>query len=325
VEDDRRDTSDGLGDAAPDDRGGSLRQRVVSSVAGLRGRLDAARETVVPVDVGLSALARDNHIAGFVLAGAIAFRLFVYLLPVYLVVLVIAGAAFAVDPQSPETLASSTGLSSYVASTISDASSTSNRSLWFLVPVTLWALFTTGRSGHRVIAAAHARAWAVAPAATRPHVAAGGFLLVTLMIFAGVLVIRHLRVGVLVPFSFVLGAAYFGAVWVFVSRHLPRAEGAGFVALLPGALLMGAGTQGLYLFNVLYLNQRIESASEAYGVLGVGASLLLWLYLLGRLMVAAPVLNATLWERGTVANLSGWDKYLFRRHRDDRQDGDVGG
>jgi uncharacterized BrkB/YihY/UPF0761 family membrane protein len=57
------------------------------------------------------------------------------------------------------------------------------------------------------------------------------------------------------------------------------------------------GTQGLYLFNVLYLNHKIQSASAAYGALGVAASALLWLYLLGRLMVAAPVLNATLWER----------------------------
>ena len=29
----------------------------------------------------------------------------------------------------------------------------------------------------------------------------------------------------------------------------------------------------------------------------MAASALLWLYLLGRLMVAAPVLNATLWQR----------------------------
>ena len=66
---------------------------------------------------------------------------------------------------------------------------------------------------------------------------------------------------------------------------------------MPGALLVGIGTQGLYLFTVLYLNHRIESATEAYGALGIAASCLAWLYLVGRLVVAAPVLNATLWER----------------------------
>ena len=37
--------------------------------------------------------------------------------------------------------------------------------------------------------------------------------------------------------------------------------------------------------------------TAAYGALGIAASSLLWLYLLGRLMVAAPVLNATLFDR----------------------------
>jgi uncharacterized BrkB/YihY/UPF0761 family membrane protein len=42
---------------------------------------------------------------------------------------------------------------------------------------------------------------------------------------------------------------------------------------------------------------RIESASELYGALGAASAVLLWLYLIGRLVVASAVLNATLWER----------------------------
>ena len=37
--------------------------------------------------------------------------------------------------------------------------------------------------------------------------------------------------------------------------------------------------------------------SELYGALGAAASVLLWLYLIGRLVVGSAVLNATLWER----------------------------
>ena len=51
--------------------------------------------------------------------------------------------------------------------------------------------------------------------------------------------------------------------------------------LVPGALLVAAGTVGLYWFNVLYLNKKVASASEAYGALGVAATGLLWLYLIG--------------------------------------------
>jgi uncharacterized BrkB/YihY/UPF0761 family membrane protein len=94
-----------------------------------------------------------------------------------------------------------------------------------------------------------------------------------------------------------LGAAIYTGLWMLASRALPRHDGVSWWGLVPGALLVGAGTQGLYLFNVLYLNHKIQTASAAYGALGVAASALLWLYLLGRLMVAAPVLNATLWQR----------------------------
>jgi hypothetical protein len=42
---------------------------------------------------------------------------------------------------------------------------------------------------------------------------------------------------------------------------------------------------------------RIDRASTVYGPLGAAIGLLLWLYLLGRLIVAAPVLNATILAR----------------------------
>jgi uncharacterized BrkB/YihY/UPF0761 family membrane protein len=56
--------------------------------------------------------------------------------------------------------------------------------------------------------------------------------------------------------------------------------------------------------SVYILARRVASASELYGSLGVAAALLLWLYLLGRLVVAAAMLNATLWDRGITAGPS---------------------
>jgi uncharacterized BrkB/YihY/UPF0761 family membrane protein len=121
-----------------------------------------------------------------------------------------------------------------------------------------------------------------------------GFALSILLATRIISVIRH---GALVPVAMALGGLIYFGLWLLASRALPRREGVTWFALLPGAILVGVGTQCLYLFNVLYLNHKIASASAAYGALGVAASALLWLYLLGRLMVAAPVLNATLWSR----------------------------
>jgi uncharacterized BrkB/YihY/UPF0761 family membrane protein len=100
-------------------------------------------------------------------------------------------------------------------------------------------------------------------------------------------------------------------VFVFVAlssvglRGLPRPP-VPWTALVPGATLLAVGFQLMHLVAVLYLPQRIGSSSETYGSLGVAVAMLLWIYLFGRLVVLASVLNATLWER-RATSLEGSD------------------
>lgn len=284
---------------AAGEHGPGLRARVEGLVEHGKVLIDETRATVPPVDIGFAAVERDGHIGGFLLAGAIAFRLFVFLLPTYLLALVVAGAVFAVDPTKTDDVASSAGMSGYLADTIGDAASTSHKSLWLLVPLTLYAMASTARSVDKAIAAAHARAWGIDLPKRKPHWVVLGMIGFALAVLSTLRLITAIRHGVLVPFAMALGALLYAALWFGASHVLPRRPGTPWSALLPGAVLVGLGTQGLYLFNVLYLNHKIQSASAAYGALGVAASALLWLYLLGRLMVAAPVLNATLWQRRT--------------------------
>ncbi|HEY5859999.1 MAG TPA: YhjD/YihY/BrkB family envelope integrity protein, partial [Actinomycetota bacterium] len=275
-----------------------LRQRAMALVDQAMELYEHTRATIPPVDIAATAVERDNRIGGFLLAGAIAFRFFVYLLPLYLLVLLAAGAALSFDPDSPAELGESAGLSQYLASTIGDAAQTSKDSLWILAPVTLWALLTAGRSAHKVLAVSHANAWGVSPPrGLKPHKVSAMIFVFALAMLAGIVTFRNLHTGYWAPVGFGGAAIYYFFLWLAASRMLPRSPEAPTAALIPGAVLVAAGSQGLYLFNALYLNQKIQSSSEAYGALGVAASLLLWLYLMGRLMVAAPVLNATMWER----------------------------
>jgi uncharacterized BrkB/YihY/UPF0761 family membrane protein len=275
----------------------ALRHRADGLTGQGKKLIDDTRATVPPVDIGFAALERDGHIGGFMMAGAIAFRLFVFILPMYLLALVIAGAVFAFDPDQADDVASGAGMSKYLAGSIGDAAQTSHKSLWLLIPLTLFAMASAGRSVDKAIAAAHARAWDIDLPKRKPHYVVLGIVGFAFSVLAAVRIISFIRHGALVPVAMVLGAITYGAIWLLASHALPRRPGASWWSLLPGAVLVGVGTQGLYLFNVLYLNHKIQSASAAYGALGVAASALLWLYLLGRLMVAAPVLNATLWER----------------------------
>ncbi|MCZ7629676.1 MAG: YihY/virulence factor BrkB family protein [Microthrixaceae bacterium] len=274
----------------------SLKERAVALKEDLEQRFEVLRSRFWFVDSGLHAFRRDNEIGGFVLAGAIAFRLFVYLLPMFLLVLVVAAAAFSIDPSTSERVGSMAGLSGYVVSTLANATETSRKSMWILVPATIWALVVAGRSAARVIALAHSSAWRCPTKPTRTY-ASLGFAIFTLMCTAVAGVTRYVRSQGLVLVAAGFAIALFTGLWLVASLRLPRDPQATWFDLLPGAVLVAVGTQGLYLFNVLYLQHKVDAAREAYGALGMATTGLLWLYLLGRLCVAAPVLNAVLFER----------------------------
>ena len=91
--------------------------------------------------------------------------------------------------------------------------------------------------------------------------------------------------------------------WLAVSMLLPRATSDPAV-LLPGAVLVGATITGLQLVSQVYLPNRIGRASELYGAVGTTIVTLGWFFILGRVMVIAMCLDATVHERfGTIARL----------------------
>ena len=86
-------------------------------------------------------------------------------------------------------------------------------------------------------------------------------------------------------------------LWLSLSLAMPRSAGVPWTALLPGACLFAVGFLAFHLTVSLYFAPRAARASTVYGSLGVALVLLLSLFLVARLTVAAAELNATLWER----------------------------
>jgi uncharacterized BrkB/YihY/UPF0761 family membrane protein len=82
------------------------------------------------------------------------------------------------------------------------------------------------------------------------------------------------------------------AFWLVVSRLLPHRD-VPWTSLVPGAALFAVGVQAVYVLTIFWIAGKIENASALYGALGVAAAILLWLYLLGRVIVASAVLNVT--------------------------------
>ena len=88
----------------------------------------------------------------------------------------------------------------------------------------------------------------------------------------------------------------FFAIWLGVSILLPHGE-APWQALAPGALLVAVGMQVVHLGTVLFVADRVERASATYGSFGAALTVLVWLYVVSRVIVASAMLDAALWER----------------------------
>jgi uncharacterized BrkB/YihY/UPF0761 family membrane protein len=260
-------------------------------------RAQAARQTHRSVDVVFRMADRDVEVGGGIIAGALAYRLFVWVLPLALVA--VAGLGMAADASSttPEDAAESVGLAGLVSQSIASAAESSNR--WYALLVGIPLVVWTTRSLLRALIGAHRLVWMdVRADAPRPTPAATLRLLVLLV--AGLLVsgssgaVRAWS-GAIGLLATVLLALPYAALWLGISTALPH-RGSSRRSLVPGALLFGIGIELLHLVGTYVIAPWAITKRGTYGALGAAAALLLGLYLMSRLVVGTAVVNATLWE-----------------------------
>ena len=82
--------------------------------------------------------------------------------------------------------------------------------------------------------------------------------------------------------------------------RLPHGD-ATWPELVPGAVLVGVGVEAMHVVTAYYIGPEAGRKQSTYGSLGLAAALLLGLYIIGRLIIGAAVLNATLHARRTGA------------------------
>lgn len=264
----------------------------------LEERAQAERRRHGSVDAAFELVDRDGEVAGGIIASALAYRFFFWLLPAALVA--VAGLGIAADSasESPESAAESVGLEDLVSSSVANAASSPNR--WYALLVGIPVLLLATRSLLRALIGAHRLVWTdVRSAAPRATVAGTLRLLVLLVAlvvvsgFAGA--VRAWSPGVGVLPTLLIALPYAG-IWLLVSLRLPHRD-APATALLPGAVLFGLGLELLHVFTAYVLEPWAISKQGTYGTLGAASVVLLAVFLVSRLIVAAAALNATLWAR----------------------------
>ena len=275
-----------------------------SAIAGLRqrretlaARLREERPRRAPIDIGFRLLRRDTHVAGGILGGGMAYRLFFWTLA--LAVLLAGGLGF-VPGSKINSAAGQAGITKQVAVTVGTAARESHGSRWTLLVIGVGLVAVTSWGVLRTLRLIHAAVWQIPVPRVRraPHalgaVVVGPFALALLAGATGWVRAHTDVLGGVVAMALWGGAA--GLMWLLASLRLPRRE-APWTALVPGAMLVAVGAVGIHAVTAYYLATKLASASALYGTLGLTATLLVYLYMFGRVIVVAAELNAVMWER----------------------------
>ena len=290
-------------DERPEDRDVSPWRRLVERGTGTvkRGRSTVERllekhRHRPALDVGLRLYERDRESAGTVVSSAIAFRLFLFFIPLLLFVVGLAG--FVSNVVTPPD-AGDAGVSGGLARQINDALSQPQSTRWIAVLVGLVGMVTYGRTLTKTLVAASCLAWRLpvrrgaSPKITGALVGliAGGTLMAVV-----VTRIRHDFGLAFAGMSFLAAVTVYTLGWLLVSVLLPRATtdpGAG----LPGAVVVGLTVVGMQAVSQLYLPSKFSRASQLYGAIGTTIVVLGWFFILGRAIVFAMTVDAVIFER----------------------------
>jgi uncharacterized BrkB/YihY/UPF0761 family membrane protein len=247
------------------------------------------------------ALRFEQRTGATLLAGGLAYRLFLWLLPFGLVIAAVASFWVRSNAKSLQDAARSLGLGGVAAHSAIIAVEQGSRPRWYLLLTGLVLMVWAGVAAVRALRVTARLAWGLPTSRLhRPLLASAAFTVIATTGLAGSVVaswVQHVSpvwglvatAGDLVLYSGL-------ALWAL--SHLPRPPDATWHSLWPGALLIGAGLGAMQIFLAYVLAGQLERAPSLYGALGASSVVLLALFVIARLLVSAMFLNAAIARAG---------------------------
>ena len=232
-----------------------------------------------------------------------AFRFFLWIVPLGLVVAATLSFWVELDPAGLENASREFGVGAAAAESAVKALDRTDRSagILLLTGLVFLAWFTVGAV--RALLLAYALAWELQPPRIRRPLHAivvfNGLFLLHALGVAGVAWV-HEQVGATAVVSTAVMLALETAIVLCAMWLLPR-RATRVRELLPGAALVAVGGKLVEIAVIFYFAPRLGRSEETYGALGAGATVLVWLYVISRLVTGAAFLNATLWSRAHSA------------------------
>jgi len=261
--------------------------------------IEEKRETSATVSLAFDAFGHDTEAGGPVLAAALGFRVFLFMVPYVGFFLIVFGFIGDLTGRSPKEMFHTRGIAALTAKGITTGHDLSTWTRITAFVLVTYALFLSARSFVKVLRIVHMLVWREPPTRLlRPTRATLVFIAtVTVgMCISGVIDVLTNRVviGGVIALALYIFVPF--ALWLVVSWWLPHGA-CDILGLVPGAVVLAIGVEILHVFTVVWFPRSLESKSEIYGAIGTALALLFWAYLLGRLMTFAAALNVALWRR----------------------------
>ncbi|HET7490070.1 MAG TPA: YhjD/YihY/BrkB family envelope integrity protein [Acidimicrobiales bacterium] len=276
--------------------------RVAARVEAVTAWLERARRRSTVIDVLMRLKERDREAAGPVAGSAVAFRLFLFFVPLLLVLVALGG--FFATFFSAEDASSTAGVGGVLAKQIETAFSQPSSTRWTALLFGLVGTLSAGRSLAKTLVLTSALSWR-APVRQKATVRVIAVVVGVMLSVAlcATLVNRVIqRFGVAVSGVSLVGVAVaYAVVWMLLCLTLPR-QTRDPGALLPGSALVGVSMAGLQAVTQLYIPDKISHASSLYGSIGITVVTLGWFFIVGRVAVLSMTVNAVVYERlGSVS------------------------
>jgi len=290
------------------ERTAELRSRAEDARRSLTEQAEALRTKSPTARMAFNAYEQDRRHAGALLAGGLAYRLFVWLLPTALVFATLIRLVSDITSRSTEDLVTNVGLGAALTKTVADAAQESGRGAAVLFLLGLWLMIWAGMSVVKALRLLSMVAWPVRPAPFHGALKAS-------LVFSGIMVALLLSPVALDPLlrgPFLLDLV----VWTIVAAGLtpgfaiafawlPHPEAIPWTAFLPGAALLAFGLGALRVVTLVYFSGRLSRVEDLYGAIGLATVFMVWLFLMGRLVVAGLTVNAARWNQRLVESDDG--------------------
>ncbi len=257
----------------------------------------AAYESAPVIGVVVRLYRRDREAQGAVVGSAIAFRLFLFFVPLLLFTVGIAG--FISGFVRADDVNRAAGVSGTLAQEMHAAFDQRGGTRWFAVMFGLFGMVAAGRSLSKALWSASSSAWRLPPGQRAPFRVIGwlfGFVCAI-----GLLAVLENRLraelgfGVATVSLFGVFALYLVA-WLLMAPILPRAS-PDPAASLPGAIVVALTLTAMQGVSQFYLPSHLHRASQVYGAIATTVVTLGWFLILGRAIVVSMELDTVLYER----------------------------